>query len=205
MVSDSLIYDEKILTLARQAAHSALRSGRGILPEEDLIGEANYWIVKNAKRVTEWLERGKHGENMIRHAARAHCLQKVATERRKKSRLEQGDLFYYTVGIIKEVLPDIFDMDDWSSSSQTAPDEMRRPSAPSEGNNRLAVIVDVRAAFLALPDPDQTLLHDLYADGGVTREVLAMAYEVTERTIRRREERAIDRMIERLGGLPPWA
>jgi RNA polymerase sigma factor (sigma-70 family) len=66
------------------------------------------------------------------------------------------------------------------------------------------MIVDVRSAFDSLPPKDKTLLIDLYADGGLAVQIVAAQLEVSERTVRRREERALDKMVERLGGEPPW-
>jgi len=66
------------------------------------------------------------------------------------------------------------------------------------------MVIDVRSAFDALPPKDKMLLIDLYADGGMAVQVVAAQLQVTERTVRRREERALDKMVERLGGEPPW-
>jgi DNA-directed RNA polymerase specialized sigma subunit len=62
----------------------------------------------------------------------------------------------------------------------------------------------VRTAFFNLNNNDQNLLSDMYKDGGLPLDVVATQWEVTERTIKRREERVLDKMVERLGGEPPW-
>jgi FixJ family two-component response regulator len=84
-------------------------------------------------------------------------------------------------------------------------DEVRGPSRPAEGNNRIAVIADVRSSFYSLSEKDQNFLMDLYKDGGLPVDVVATTWEVTERTVKRREERIMEKMVERLGGEPPWA
>jgi hypothetical protein len=63
----------------------------------------------------------------------------------------------------------------------------------------------VRTAFYNLRENDQKLLCDMYQDGGLPIDVMATQWEVTERTIKRREERILDKMVERLGGEPPWS
>jgi DNA-directed RNA polymerase specialized sigma24 family protein len=65
------------------------------------------------------------------------------------------------------------------------------------------MIADIRAAFFNLKNPDQEVLIALFRDN-LTFEQAAELFEVTERTVRRREERVLDRMVERLGGEPPW-
>lgn len=194
---------DKDLKLVRQGAMSAFRSGRGLIDADDLVGAANIWLVENIERVFQWGEEGKHGENKVRHAAKQHCLQILAIERKKKYGLQRGDSHYYTAPVLKEILPDIFNRADWTGGSQASTDQIKSQSAPAEGNNRLAMIVDVKSAFVTLPTQDKTLLYEIYFMGSSV-ETLQHLYEVTDRTIRRREARALERLIERLGGEPPW-
>jgi RNA polymerase sigma factor (sigma-70 family) len=194
---------ESELKLARQGATSAWKSGRGIIDKDDLVGEANLWIVEHLDKVRQWRDEGRHGQNKLRNACRQRCLTVVARERRRQSQLTRGDLAYYTPQVLRELLPAIFHVEDWVSG-EVRTGETRAPSRPSEGNTRLAMIVDVRSAFDSLPPKDKTLLIDLYADGGLAVQIVAAQLEVSERTVRRREERALDKMVERLGGEPPW-
>lgn len=196
------ITDDELRT-ARQGATSAWRSGRGIVDKDELVAVANLWMVEHLEKVRLWREQGRHGQNKLRNACRQRCLSVVAKERRRRSQLQKGDMAYYTLQMIRELLPSIFYPEDWVSSEQGT-DEKRSPSRPSEGNNRLATIIDIRMAFDTLNDRDKALLVDLYCDGGLPVQVVAAQLGVTERTVRRREERALDRMVERLGGEPPW-
>ena len=193
------------MKIARQGAMSAYRSGRGIVEAEDMVGEANLWMVKHLDKVTHWRDQGRHGQNKLRNACRQRCLTIIAQERKKRSGLQSGDIFYYTPAMIRELLPDIWEVDDWANSGTNAAEEIRSPSRPAEGNNRLAMIADVRSAFYSLSERDQFFLEDFYRDGGLTADVMAARLEVTERTVRRRDNRIMEKLVERLGGEPPWA
>jgi hypothetical protein len=199
-----VVISDSELRLASQGAKSAFRSGRGLVEYNDLVGEAHLWIVENYEKVEQWRDEGRHGQNKLRNACRQRCLTVIARERRKRSNLQPGDVFYYTPQMIREILPNIWDEDDWVTGQQVGGGEIRTPSRPAEGNNRLAMIVDVRTAFFNLNNNDQNLLSDMYKDGGLPLDVVATQWEVTERTIKRREERVLDKMVERLGGEPPW-
>jgi len=201
-VVDEPITDSE-LKLARQGATSAWKSGRGIVDKDDLVAEANLWMVEHLEKVRQWRDEGRHGQNKLRNACRQRCLTIVARERRRQSQLTRGDLAYYTPQMLRELLPTIFHVEDWVSGAIHT-GETRAPSRPAEGNTRLAMVIDVRSAFDILPPKDKALLSDLYADGGLAIQVVAAQLEVTERTVRRREERALDKMVERLGGEPPW-
>jgi hypothetical protein len=192
------------LRIAKQGALSAYRSGRGLVTVDDMVGEGNLWIVKHLDKVVHWRTQGRHGQNKLRHAVRQRCLTVIAKERRVRSGLQPGDVFYYTPAMIRELLPDIWDEDDWVSGSTSNAEEIRSPSRPSEGNNRLAMVADVRSSFYTLSEKDQNFLEDFYRDGGITADVMAARLEVTERTVRRRDDRIMEKMVERLGGEPPW-
>lgn len=192
------------LRLAHQGALSAARSGRGIVPMDDLVQEARLWLVANNGKVETWREQGRHGQNKVRQACRQHCLTVVAKERRRVSGLKPGDSFYYSTAMVADMLPVIWDADDWAAGSAMTMDEVRSLPRPSEGNNRLAMIADIRAAFARLRDDEQALLVLLHKDGGCTYEAVAGMLEVHERTVRRREERILERMVETLGGLNPY-
>ena len=193
------------LKIAKQGAMSANRSGRGLVAPEDLIAEANMWLVQHVDKVVLWHGQGRHGQNKLRNACRQRCLTVIAKERRKRSGLQPGDVFYYNAQMIRELIPDIFDEDDWTGGSNSPSSELRGPSRPSEGNNRLAMIADIRSAYFYLPKRDQQFLSDMYKDGGLPVDVMSVQWEVTERTIRRRDDRIMEKMVERLGGEPPWA
>jgi DNA-directed RNA polymerase specialized sigma24 family protein len=193
------------LKLAAQGAKSAARSARGLVSYPDLVSEANLWLVQHMDKVVQWRDEGRHGQNKLRNACRQRCLTIVAAERRLKNRLTRGDdQYYYTPGVLREILPDIFDHEDWIMSVRGEQADVKGPSRPAEGNNRLAMICDVRAAFYGLPQKDQLLLEELHRDGGLSYEVLAFSYECHERTVRRREERVLEKLVERLGGEPPY-
>lgn len=191
------------LKIARQGAMSAYRSGRGIVTADDMVGEANLWLVKHVDKVILWRGQGRHGQNKLRNACRQRCLTIIAQERKRKSGLQPGDIFYYTPAMIRELLPDIWDEDDWTNSGVSG-EEIRSPSRPAEGNNRLAMVADVRSAYYSLSEKDQGFLQDFYRDGGVTLDVMAASLEVSERTVRRRDDRIMEKLVERLGGEPPW-
>lgn len=189
--------------LAAQGARSAARSARGLVSVADLVGEANLWMVTHMEKVLLWREQGRHGQNKLRMACRQRCLTVVAGERRIHNRMRHGgDQYYYTPGVLREILPDIFDREDWTSSGLAEEGAVRGPSRPAEGNNRLAAICDVRAAFWGLNQRERELLVALYRDGS-DYAVVGATLDVHERTVRRREARVLEKMVERLGGEPP--
>lgn len=197
---------EKEFKLAKQGAMSAYKSGRGVSEFDDLYQDACMWLLHNEKKVAEWREEGRHGENRIRHACKMAALTTVAKDRVRTSGVHASDFAYYTTQMIRELLPDVFDYEDWvlDSRVERTSDYIKSTSRPSEGNNRIAMLADVKFAFESLRETDQHVLMDLFADGGVPYGVVAATLQVTERTVRRREQRALERMVELLGGEVPF-
>ena len=196
---------DRELQIITQGATNAHKAQREFVPLPDLINEGVLWALEHPKKIELWRDKGKYGENLLRHSVKQKCLSHIAKERQRVYRLERDDIAYYNPAVVKEILPDIFDVEDWLSSGTVSDmDKVSGLSRPSEGNNRLATIVDVKSGFDSLSDDDQMLLRELYSDGGVGHQVLAATLDVTERTVQRREERAIQRLVDRLGGEVPW-
>lgn len=192
------------LQIISQGATNACKAQREFIPLPDLVNEGVVWALTHERKIEMWREKGKYGENLLRHSVKQACLTLISRERRRIYKLERGDIGYYTTALVREILPDIFHPEDWYSSSQTGDERVSGISRPSEGNTRLAVLMDVSGAYYSLSDTDQVLLAELHADGGMAIQVVAATLEVNEKTIRRREDRALQRIVDRLGGEPPW-
>ena len=195
---------DREIQIITQGATNAHKAQREFIPLPDLINEGVVWALEHPKKIELWREKGKYGENLLRFSIKQACLSLIGKERRRIYQLEKGDIVYYTPAIVKEVLPDIFDMDDWLTGSTNDSERVSGTSRPSEGNTRLATVIDVKSGFEALSDEDKALLRDLYEDGGVTHQVLAATLDVNEKTIQRREQRALQRLVDKLGGELPW-
>ena len=196
---------DREIQIITQGATNAHKAQREFVPLPDLINEGVLWALEHPKKVELWREKGKYGENLLRHSVKQKCLSHIAKERQRVYRLERDDIAYYNPAVVREILPDIFDIEDWLTSGASSDmDKVSGVSRPSEGNNRLAAIVDVKSGFDSLSEDDQALLRDLFEDGGLSYQVLAATLDVSERTVQRREERAIGRLVDKLGGEPPW-
>ena len=79
-----------------------------------------------------------------------------------------------------------------------------RPSAPSEGGNLMAMMIEIDAGYWKLHKDDRKLLFLRYAesmDFGDIAQELALA---SEDTARMRHKRAIKKLINKIGGFKPY-
>ena len=79
-----------------------------------------------------------------------------------------------------------------------------RPSAPSEGGNLMAMMIEIDAGFWKLQKDDRKLLFLRYAE---TMDFGDIAQEMqlgSEDTARMRHKRAIRKLINKIGGFKPY-
>ena len=199
-------FTDKEYRLARAGAKDASTSSQvsHLVEQEDLVSEAYMWLVRHPKKVVEWRELGRKGDNMLRLSCKRAALKAVAKERKRRTGAEYSDMCFYSTQIIRELMPVIFNVEDWSTTAAMS-NEPRGQSAPAEGNNRLAMIVDVRGAYHAQAKHVQEFLQRMY-DNPVPNvaDLIAVEEGVSTKTIQRRDERYLGFIIAYLGGDNPW-
>lgn len=197
---------DEALRAARSTARRVARIHNGVVPFDDLVSVGYEWLVKHRDHVEQWATEGRHGRNKL-HRALYRAGQRYA--HRERTRLtggQLGDHYFYTPPVVEELLPAVWAYDEWTYNGGVPEDDTgrRKPKAPNEGNDRLAALVDVKWAVAGLSAEDQQLLRDRYEDGGLSVQVIAATYGVSEQAIRYRLGRVLQRVCDRLGGEPPW-
>jgi RNA polymerase sigma factor (sigma-70 family) len=79
----------------------------------------------------------------------------------------------------------------------------RKQSTPAEGGNLLAILIDIKKAYLKLGQEDKTILQMRYHDN-YTLQQIAQYLECATSTADRRSTSALRRLQDRLGGKSPW-
>ena len=80
----------------------------------------------------------------------------------------------------------------------------RKQSTPAEGGNLLAILIDIKRAYLKLNQEDKTILQMRYYDNYTLQQV-AQYLECATSTADRRTVSALRRLQDRLGGETPYA
>ena len=114
------------------------------------------------------------------------------------------DLHWYTPGLVEELLPDVWFLQNWDGGTRDA-ERPRSQGKPAEAGNRRAMMVDLSRAIATLNEEDGRFLADRY----VLRPVESMsewakAWELTEDGARKRLHRIVEKLIDRMGGEPPY-
>lgn len=194
-------FTDSELRTATAVSRRVSRVAKGYVEEADVLGYLYLWMWEHRDKIARWRDEGKPTA-YLSGVFYKQGLNYVAVERRHRTGSQRGDETYYSSGLIKELLPDVWDYDAWTASPD--PSASKGPSRPSEGNNRLAMLSDLNSALVMLPEADRGALRDAYEDGGMSYELLAAAWDTTEAAARKRVDRIIDKIVDRLGGPPPW-
>jgi hypothetical protein len=196
------LFDERVMRACHRAAMKVARTNKRYVDTADVQSEMYVWVAKHPTHVAEWLEDGQHGMNKLNVALYRAGHRYASKERARLTGCQLSDFYWYTPAVLEEVLPDVWDYKDWSPT--TGMEHNRGKSDPAEGGNRQAMMIDVAWAVSTLGVEDQLLLRKRFADGGMFPAAMAESMDMTTDGVRKKIDRVLDKLVERLGGEPPF-
>lgn len=203
---------EHLRTLAAPAAASVARQFKGYVETGDLIQEIHVYILTHPKMEEELLQAYENGKEDTRWTARRIMarMRRAAERYARKEKASTlgyrpGDEFFYDSQMIASLMPAVLTFE---STAELIVEHVedgtpKRPSAPSEGGNMLAMIVDVKRIYDRLPEDDQMMLEQYYGKE-MTFTQLAEAWSISKSTAERRVKDLIRHINRELGGPTPW-
>lgn len=194
--------------IVRQACRTIAQRFRGYIEFDDLAQEARLWCLQHQQKLSEWLDCDPDDKAGFRRGAKKLSTT-LSREAERAARRERAamlgyrpeDEWFANRGTIKELLPVVIGggYDGYEVSPKEA---VRSPGDPAEGNNKLALLADVAAAWKAHPS---AVLERLYHfDVDRTRPEVAESMNITPATLAKRENQALDMLIRFLGGANPY-
>lgn len=172
---------------------------------EDIKQSLYQWFLEHPRKLNEWeaLDE-KDAKNLLYRSLRNQALDYCQAWRAKSIGYEVSDLFYYDPDVIEALLPAVI-RGDFNDAPKLNLGMPGRPPAPAEGGNMMAMMVDIRAAFDSLNEEDKSILYLKYVD---SMSFAAIAEELkipSDDASRMRHNRAIKKLITRLGGYRPYS
>ena len=162
------------------------------------------WFVDHPNKLNTWEAIGqKDTKNLIYRSLRNQALDYCQRWKAKSGGYETSDLFFYQADMIEALLPSVL-RGEINISQELDLSGTTRPSAPSEGGNLMAMMIEIDAGFWKLNKEDRHLLFLRYED---TLDFAAIAVEMklpSEDTARMRNKRAIRKLINKIGGFRPY-
>lgn len=190
----------KTVTKVAKRSH---RLHRGYVELDDLIQEGWLWVAEHEAQVWERLDSedtDKSVESWLYSRLRTHIHRYTIKQRTLVDGTKPGDYYQYPLAVIETLMPDLFDEPDTRGSTDLNQDRGRR--APNEGFEYEVMMADLRSGYESLNTDERVFLAQRYAGGGLSTEVLAIQYEVTQRAIQQRLNRLLKKIAHHLGGEP---
>ena len=162
------------------------------------------WFVEHPNKLNTWEAIGdRDAKNLIYRSLRNQALDYCQAWKAKSGGYETSDLFFYEGDMVEALLPSVL-RGEMNITQKLNLAGGGRPSAPSEGGNLMAMMIEIDAGYWKLPKDDRKLLFLRYAE---TMDFGDIAQEMqlgSEDTARMRNKRAIRKLINKIGGFKPY-
>ena len=162
------------------------------------------WFVEHPNKLNTWEAIGeKDAKNLIYRSLRNQALDYCQSWKAKTGGYETSDLFFYQSDMVEALLPSVL-RGEINLAHKLNLGGTARPSAPSEGGNIMAMMIEIDAGFWKLGKEDRKLLFLRYSE---SMDFQAIADEMklpSEDTARMRNKRAIKKLINKVGGFKPF-
>jgi RNA polymerase sigma factor (sigma-70 family) len=189
------------------------RRFRAYTERADLLQEAWAFVLSRAEHFNEVLSeenevQRKWNEKKIAWQMRRALERYARKEKASKSGYHLNDEAYYDTVTVAQLLPFViksFISDTALEQSQVLLNDgtPRKPSAPAEGGNLLATLVDIKKAYEKLDKYDQDILKLRYHDN-LTLQIMSEYLECAISTVDRRCTQALRKLQNNIGGESPW-
>ena len=189
------------------------RRFRSYTEKADLLQEAWAFTLSRAEQFNELLSdenevQRKWNEKKVAWQIKRTLERYARREKATKVGYLINDEAYYDTVTISQLLPFVIK----SSITDTALEQSqvlvndgtpKKPSAPAEGGNLLAMLVDIKRAYDKLDQQDQLILRLRYYDN-LTLQLIGEYLECAISTADRKCNQALRRLQNIMGGESPW-
>ena len=189
------------------------RRYRGYTEKPDLTQEAWACVLSRADQFNELLDeesdiQRKWNEKKIAWQLKRNLERYSRKEKAAKSGYQINDEGFYDTITIAQLLPFVIKSSVLNSAleqSQILVNDgtPRKPAAPAEGGNLLAMLVDIKKAYELIDKDDQEILRLRYYDN-LTLQLIAEYLECAVSTADRKCNQALRRLQDKIGGDSPW-
>jgi DNA-directed RNA polymerase specialized sigma24 family protein len=174
--------------------------------ERDDIKQNLYeWFVSHPRKLTEWEALGKKSaQNLLYRSLRNQALDYCQIWKAKSLGYEVSDLFFYDAAVVESFLPAIL-LGATDKAPQLNLGMPGKPPAPAEGGNGMAMMAEIKSAYFKLSEEDKYILYLKYANQLPDADIASTLELPSDDAARMRRNRAIKRLINKLGGFRPFS
>ena len=185
--------------LVRDVARSVSSNFPPYVTPEDTEGAIWVWVYdKKTHLETTVRDSPQDWERKIAGTMRKVAFDHCAKERAAAEGYSVDDLYRYSIPKIKSLMEHVFSYADWQSFGLQGDGQPVAKRQVNEGNDRVAELIDVRAAVARLPHDTKELLYYQYAMQ-YTNFQLGAHFGISEEAAKKRAQRALSALQKALG------
>jgi DNA-directed RNA polymerase specialized sigma24 family protein len=186
---------------------SEYRNKYKMVEREDIEQQLWLWFYEhpnNFKRYTSEYEQ-KESDKLIAKSLRNQAHDYCVKEKASAEGYNPNDNFWYTKDFVKMMIPGVL-TDNWEKLEVALTNMGRSTKAPSESGDWMAYGADIRKAFDKLEEREQNLVFLFYAQDMDSKELHENASEdrPTAKATAMAANRALNKIVNLLGGMPPY-
>ena len=194
-------------------ARSIFSRYRNFVEREDVVQECWSWYYSRAEHFNQLLSEESTVQRVINEKRMAwqmkrHAERYARREKATRSGYKLTDEAFYDTVVIAQLLPhviaSVIDNTVLEQAQNLINDgQPKKQSAPAEGGNLLATLIDIKKAYLKLDVVDKDILIKRYHEN-LTLQELATYLECATSTADRRCQNSLRRLQNNLGGESPY-
>lgn len=171
---------------------------------EDIKQSLYQWFVEHPNKLNDWESLGeKDAKNLIYRSLRNQALDYCLEWKAKSVGFETSDVFFYESDIVEALLPSVL-RGEFTISHKLNLVGHTKPPAPAEGGNLMVMMIEIDKAYNKLSKEDRTVLFYRYALSLDYSDIATELKMTSADAVRMRHNRAIKKLITRIGGFRPW-
>lgn len=202
-----------VYEIAPSVAYSVAQRYPKFVERDDVKQECLQWALTRATYINEQLgepdaDKRRHNEQKIAWQMLRNAERYARKEKAAKSGYQTGDEAYYDKATLGQLLPfviaSVIDGAVLEQAQEMVKDgQPRGASSPAEGGNLLAILIDIKKAYVKLEPQFQQLLAWRHHEN-LTLAQIAGLLECATSTADRRCIGALRELQKELGGDNPW-
>lgn len=176
----------------------------GIVEVSDLRQDLWLWFAEHPNKLKEWEAKGERdAKNLIYKSLRNQAIDYCQKWKAKSVGYDTSDLYYYAPEVVEAILPAVL-RQEYGVQHKLNLGRIGRPTAPSEGGNMMVLMLEIDSAYWKLSKDDRKILFMRHAQPLDFKEIANVLGLGSEDSARMRHNRAINRLIRKLGGHKPY-
>lgn len=198
--------DEQVYAWANLVNHISYEFSKRyhMLDRDDITQEIWLWFLTHQRKMAEWEELdNKEQVKLVNRSIRNAALKYCEKEKARIIGYDLADLFYYDKATVEIFLPNVlFGIYELPEGIKVN-NEVQTKTDPATRGNWIAMRADVSRGFDKLNEKHQEILRLRFLDESRTFRQLGDSLGISEDAFRKRYDRAIKALINKLGGKKP--